>query len=644
MDLRCEASRSILTPAYYMAPFFLNILVVEDNPGDLYLIQEYLSNSPVPFEVFNTKTLAETREAVQFTRFDVILLDLTLPDKMGKELIEEVIKLASATPIIILTGYSDEQFGVESLKLGVQDYLVKDEVSSSILFKSINYSIERAKTQAQLLESHKRYELVSNATNDMVWDWDLVAGNIYRSKRGWQRIFGNRIDEEHNQPDAFKTRIHPDDEGITSGFLDGFLAKPSSVTFEHEFRMRRDDGTYAYVIDKGYLVRDEQGKPVRLIGALQDITGRKLSEIAVQLKEQRFRHLVQSGNDMISILDAKGTYTYLSPSVSTVLGYGEDHLLGLNVFDLVHPDDLATLKSEVHKLTDKKFVELSPFRFPDVQGEYRWLECKVTNHLEAPAVHGIVVNSRDITQRKQRAAEKEKLIEELTLYNQDLKQFSFITSHNLRAPLSNLQGILNILDTSEIASRETLHLIEGLRKSTSQLSETINDLVNILIIKQNTSLVKENLSFQQSFDNVTNMLQGILAHESPVVSTCFEHAPSVFFHKSYLESIFLNLLTNSIKYKSPSRELKLNLSSEEEEGYIVLSFSDNGLGIDTSKFGSRIFGLYQRFHSVNEGKGIGLYMVHSQMTALGGKVSVESEPDKGTTFKLHFKHDKQHAK
>lgn len=621
-----------------------NILVIEDNPGDFYLIREYLTEAHQVYEVFNSKTLAEAREVTKLIRFDVILLDLSLPDGEGKALIEDVLAICGSTPIIILTGLTDKQFGIESLKLGVQDYLVKGEVNAPILFKSINYSIERSKAREQLIESNKRYELVSNATNDMVWDWDLETGKIYRSKAGWKKIFGNESADDLDKADAFSARIHPEDKPGTDKFLKRFFNDPSSVTFEHEFRMRRDDGTYAYVVDKGYLIRNELGEPKRLIGALHDITKRKLSEIEVAHKEQRFRSLVQSGTDIICILDIEGHYTFVSPSVKTVLGYDEDDVLGKTVFSFVHPDDLQQVTSEVYQLEHKKFVEMQPFRFPNAAGEWRWLECTATNLLSEPAVSGIVVNSRDITERILQEKEKEQLIRELTHNIQDLKQFSFITSHNLRAPLSNMQGILSILDTSEVKNEETLMLINGLKVSTRQLTETIGDLVEILIIKQNTNLDKEKINFNDTLQAVTHTLGGILDKVQPVVSADFRKAPFVFFNKSYLESIFLNMITNAIKYKQKERPLKLNIESWDEENYVVLSFADNGQGIDLSKYRQRIFGLYQRFHAHEDGKGIGLYMVHSQLTSLGGKIEVESEVDKGTCFKLFFKKEQLNVK
>ncbi len=615
----------------------LNILIVEDNQGDFDITSGYLTAGGFVKKIFQANSLSSAIELLNDNHFDVILLDLTLPDATGIQVIQSILKEAQSTPIIILTGYADKSLGLQSLTMGVQDYLAKDEVNTAILLKSIQYSIERVKSRTELIESNRRYQLVSKATNDMVWDWDLTTNITFRSKDGWEKIFGSVNSDEYNNPNAFENRVHPDDVAKTKQFLKTFFKDPDSIKFEHEFRMRRDDGRYAYVIDRGFLVRDAKGKPARLIGALQDITKRKTFEIELAFKESRFRHLVLSGTDIISILDEKGHYTYISPSVKKALGFSEEFLLGKNIFDLIHPDDKRKTISEIKKSNKKGFIEMEPFRHQNSKGNWRWLESKVTNLLNEPSVQGIVINSRDITEKLQEEQEKELLIKELTDSNWDLKQFSFITSHNLRAPLSNLVGILQLLDKSMIKDEETLVLIDGIRRSTLQLEETINDLVEILIIKQNIRPERKKLVLSEEWEKAKNIVKGLIEEVDPVIETDFHEADKLNFHPAYLQSILLNLLSNSLKYRSPKRQLKINITSTFKKEYVVVRFSDNGLGINMDKYSEKVFGLYQRFHTNTDSKGIGLYIIHSQITALGGKIEIESAVDQGTTFIVHFK-------
>ena len=117
----------------------------------------------------------------------------------------------------------------------------------------------------------------------------------------------------------------------------------------------------------------------------------------------------------------------------------------------------------------------------------------------------------------------------------------------------------------------------------------------------------------------------------------FEKAPFVKFTKSYLESVLINLFTNSLKYKSHHRKLNIFIRAEDTPNYVIMKFTDNGIGIDTNKYKDKLFKLYQRFHEIPDGKGLGLYLVKSQMEALGGVIEVESELGNGATFILKFK-------
>jgi signal transduction histidine kinase len=244
---------------------------------------------------------------------------------------------------------------------------------------------------------------------------------------------------------------------------------------------------------------------------------------------------------------------------------------------------------------------------------------------------------RDVSEEKKQEKEKEHLIRELTQNNKDLKQFSYITSHNLRAPLSNLTGLLNLLEDIAIDDEELKEILQGFNKSTHLLNDTINDLTKIMIIKDNPSIQKEVIVLKEVLENVFNQLTFQINTYKPIVLIDFEKAPILEINKSYVESILLNLLTNCIKYKSENKKLEISVSSHQDENYTTMLFKDNGIGIDLERNRDKVFGLYQRFHDYPDSKGMGLYLVKSQVEAMGGTISIESEVDKGTTFTLTFK-------
>jgi signal transduction histidine kinase len=244
---------------------------------------------------------------------------------------------------------------------------------------------------------------------------------------------------------------------------------------------------------------------------------------------------------------------------------------------------------------------------------------------------------RDITEEKKQEVEKEQLIRELTQNNKDLQQFSYITSHNLRAPLSNLTGLLNLMDDIPIEDPELKEILDGFNKSTHLLNDTINDLVKVIIIKDNPSIDKEDLMLKDIFEDVFSQLDFLIGLHKPIIKFDFEQVSFLNTNKSYLESILLNLLTNAIKYKSETRKLKINITAEQLDDDVVLIFKDNGIGIDLERNKDKIFGLYQRFHDYPDSKGLGLYLVKSQVETMGGTISIESKVNIGTTFTLTFK-------
>ena len=259
----------------------------------------------------------------------------------------------------------------------------------------------------------------------------------------------------------------------------------------------------------------------------------------------------------------------------------------------------------------------------------------ITNQ-EGDHSHWISIQ-RDITEEKKQEKEKEQLIRELTQNNKDLKQFSYITSHNLRAPLSNLTGLLNLIEEIPIENQELKEIINGFSISTHLLNDTINDLVKVIIIKDNTSISKEEVLIKDVFENVFSQLGFLISLHKPILKIEFDKVSILNVNKAYLESILLNLFTNSIKYKSPKRKLRIFVSSTEVNNEIVLIFRDNGIGIDLDRNKDKIFGLYQRFHNYPDSKGLGLYLVKSQVESMGGSISVVSEVDKGTAFTIVFK-------
>ncbi len=226
---------------------------------------------------------------------------------------------------------------------------------------------------------------------------------------------------------------------------------------------------------------------------------------------------------------------------------------------------------------------------------------------------------------------------ELLAYNQQLEQFAFISAHNLRAPVARILGLGNILDLDSKDQEDNKMVYKKMVATARELDRVVRDLNTILEIRKNSESTVSELTFEEVLTLVKQYTEKEIDDTHCIIKSDFSRAPKINSVKPYVESILQNLLSNAIKYRDPNRIPIIILTTEIVDEYVCLQVTDNGLGIDTELFKTKIFNLYQRFHSHVEGKGLGLYLIKTQILALGGKIELESKVDEGTTFKVYFR-------
>lgn len=251
----------------------------------------------------------------------------------------------------------------------------------------------------------------------------------------------------------------------------------------------------------------------------------------------------------------------------------------------------------------------------------------------------IFISYRIIRKTAEKSIQKEviqaDLITELSIQNNQMNDFASITSHNLRSPAANITSLISMVDENS-KLEDYKKIFEMLKRVSINLNETLNHLLEILSIKKNKTIEKEVIILDEILLKTTETLQGeILTCEAEIESD-FKTAPQVEFPRIYIESIFHNLISNALKYRSPKRKPKITVKTEVRDNQILLSVKDNGLGIDLVKHGSKMFGMHKVFHQHPDANGIGLFMTKAQIESLGGKISVKSEVDSGTTFTVAF--------
>ncbi|MEX1136501.1 MAG: PAS domain S-box protein [Balneolales bacterium] len=495
---------------------------------------------------------------------------------------------------------------------------------------------EIVEKELKLKEINERYNNVTKATRDTIWEHDLRTNKII-----WngdiKSIFGYELDGLATDWEWWVDRIHPEDVDRVNALYNHNM-KHDIQNQQYEYRFRCHNGRYKHVSDKGFLVRDDSGKFVKLVGSMRDVTREKEEEERLLIMES----VIVNTTDSVLILDArKPDYPiiYANQAYLDMSGYSKNEIIGKSVYQLfvgpeINKKELEKIKQALH---EKEACEVEYFSCKK-SGEAYW---KTINLIPVKDAKGqcthFVTIQRNITARKEQEREKEQMISELTQNNKDLRMFSYITSHNLRAPLANLTGLIQLFDEVSTGDEELLEIVDGFRSSTQMLNQTITDLNDILVVKDNLSIEQEEIRFEQIVKEVFLQTRHLYADVEHHINLNFNDAPSVIFNRAYLESIFLNLFTNAFKYRSPSRKLEVTIKAMDMGDHLLLKFQDNGIGLNTKRHKNRLFGLYQKFHNYPDSKGLGLYLVRSQLEALGGSIEMESEVDKGSVFILAFK-------
>jgi PAS domain S-box-containing protein len=497
---------------------------------------------------------------------------------------------------------------------------------------------EKKLAEIVLKQSEERFNLVSKATFDAIWDWDIEKNSLFRGE-GYYTLFGYEIGVLKNDPSNWDNLIHDEDyKRVVTDFQD--ILDSDFSNWNEEYRFLKADGTYANVRDKAVIIRDNSGKAIRMVGAMQDIS------LQVQREQQLklFETVIINSTDAVVITDtvsstSKGSrIIYVNQAFTKMTGYALKDLIGLSPKILQGP---LTDQTEIGRLrtaiNNWEACEIETVNYTKYREPY-WVNLSVvpiTNE-KGEYTHWIAIQ-KDVTASRRQMAEREQMIHELTQSNIELKQFSYITTHNLRAPLTNMLGIFGILDPSLFLDERTNKLMNGLKESTLKINDTLNDLIKILIFKENAKMELSIINFQSILSNVVRSIQKTIDNTNTIIETNFYAAENIVYNKVYMESIFMNLITNAIRFRKPDVAPRIIIRTSILNDFVQLHIIDNGMGMNWEKVKNKIFGLYQKFHNNSDGKGMGLYLVQAQITALGGTIDMETQENLGTAFTITFK-------
>lgn len=351
-------------------------------------------------------------------------------------------------------------------------------------------------------------------------------------------------------------------------------------------------------------------------------------------KTYRFDHFFELSGDLLCIAGFDGYFKKINPAVSALLGYTDEELFSKPINDFVHPEDRLITEHFRDELRRNNPLLYFDNRYITKSGETVWLSWTSMPVFEDQLVFAIAKN---ITHKKKLEEERNLLLANLTKVNKEFRQLAYTTSHDLRAPLNSLLALFSLFDTLKINDIQSVKIINMMKSAGLELKQTLSDHVDVLTQKRILNEHIEELELNKSLQNVLRSIHSLIQDSKATIHSDLSELEKVWFDKTYLESIFLNLISNSIKYARPGIPPVISIHSTRANGPAQLIISDNGLGFDMGLVKDKIFGLHQKFHNHCDSKGIGLYLVYNHITNLGGRITVDSEVNKGTTFVISFK-------
>ncbi|MBO0590375.1 PAS domain S-box protein [Cellulophaga sp. E16_2] len=338
--------------------------------------------------------------------------------------------------------------------------------------------------------------------------------------------------------------------------------------------------------------------------------------------------------DLLCIAGYDGYFKKINPALIHLLEYSKEELLSRKISDFIYEED--RLRTASNRKNLKKNLPLLNFenRYISKSGNIIWLDWTA---IPLPDENLIYAIAKNITYKKKLESERAVHLLALDKKNKNLKNLNFKTSHDLRSPVNNLLTLCNILDLNKITDPETLQVFNLIKNSTEGLRDSLNSYVDSLTETEELESSRELISLSVILHVVQSSISALIFDSRAKITTDFSAFDVLFFNRDFMESIYLNLITNAIKYAKPDVFPKINIASKIVAGEQILVFSDNGLGFDMKEVAGKIFNLNQRFHSTKDSKGVGLYLVHSHITEMGGKIAVTSAVNEGTTFTITFK-------
>jgi PAS domain S-box-containing protein len=467
-----------------------------------------------------------------------------------------------------------------------------------------------------------------------------TRGEIFRVNKSLCHLLG--YSDNDLLQFTIRNIIYPEDLESSMACFEHLIADKTK-SFQEEKRYLTKKGEMIWAQLSISLIKHNDGSPRHFVVQLMDITENKKAAEALKDSERKaielakhYKSILDSQSVYIIKIDTSGKYSYVNNYYLREFGFTGD-LVGRNALENILPEDLPACIAAGEKCLQQPEVPHQViFRKRKEDGQILGGKWEFRGILDQDGkVYEILCVGFDITEQLENLEKTRHLLEVSSEQNVKLKSFAYIISHNIRSHAANFNGLLSLLEEAGDENEKTVYT-QMLKLSADRLEQTIRNLNEIIVVQENVSKPRERRNLKKEIEKTLQILNGAIIKYNIAVQVSVDERVFVHVIPAYLDSILLNLISNAIKYRATNRQAIIHIHSETTDKYTVISITDNGLGLDLQKHGNQLFGMYKKFHNNEDARGFGLYITKSQVEAMGGKIEVESQEGKGSTFKVYL--------
>ena len=488
---------------------------------------------------------------------------------------------------------------------------------------------EKEKSEAELKLANEHLSTLFENMQEVFYSVDMQTYQLLQMSSACEKVYGYSLEEFKKNANLWFDVILEEDRHVIA---ENQVLLDQGKPIVNVYRIHHSNGDIRWMESKLTPTLDADGKMIRLDGFTSDITQRKEAEDALKNSEHKFRSLIENAVDAILVLDEKLQINYASNSVLRITGYTVEEIMSRGAFTRVYEEDKLQAREALQKVLHNpgKTIEHS-YRQIRKDGAVIWCEGAAINMLHDEAVKGIVVNFRDVTLRKEYEDALQQSNEELKKSNGELDRFVYSVSHDLRAPLSSIIGMVELIEAD--ASDELL--LNDLKLIKDSVNKLDGFILDILDYSRNSrmDLKMQEIHFTELINDIVTRFKYMTPENRPIdISVDIKQLAPFHSDEGRISIIMSNLISNAIRYgdyTKPNPYIQISVVADAQRA--MLTVKDNGIGINKEKH-DKIFEIFYRVSKVSKGSGLGLYILKETVEKLHGTIQLHSELNQGSEF------------